>query len=53
MNSNDYNDNDIFKDFFINLQESLNNFYDSDVLLLNHYDIDEIIYYIFSLHEIA
>ena len=49
MNSNDYNDNDnnIFKDFFINLQESLNNFYDSDVLLLNHYDIDEIIYYIF------
>jgi hypothetical protein len=47
MNSNDYNDNNIFKDFFINLQESLNNFYDSDILLLNHYDIDEIIYYIF------
>ena len=52
MNSNDENDNDndIFKELFINLQESLNKLYESDVLLLNHYDIDEIIYYIFINH---
>ena len=51
MNSgNDDNDNDnedVFNGFFINFQKSLDDFYDSDVLLINHYNEDEIIYYIF------
>ena len=47
INSNEDDNDDIFKTFFINLQRSLDKFYECDVLLINHYNDDEIIYYIF------
>jgi len=39
-----------FKRFFNDLQELLDILYDSDVLLLNYYDADEIIFYIFMIY---
>ena len=39
-----------FKRFFNDLQELLDILYDSDVLLLNYYDTDEIIFYIFMIY---
>ena len=44
------NNNKNFKRFFNDLQELLDILYDSDVLLLNYYDTDEIIFYIFMIY---
>ena len=39
-----------FKRLFDNLQDLLDKLYDSDVLLLNYYNSDEIIFYIFMIY---
>ena len=45
-NNNKLTEN-IFEDFFNNMRERIINFYNNDVLLLTHYNENEIIYYIF------